>query len=100
MNLPRARTQERRFSRPLNFSLDSRNENLPEKRIHRNYALTTVPMSPRLRIGTKSPFMPAVVTGSPRRCDLRMNGSRAELQRRIGDQTTAVAPNGVAHVRH
>jgi hypothetical protein len=26
-----------------NFSLDSRNENLPEKRIHRNYALTTVP---------------------------------------------------------
>jgi hypothetical protein len=33
------------------FSLDSRNENLPEKRIHRNYALTTVPMSPRSRIG-------------------------------------------------
>ena len=59
MNLPRARTQERRFSHSLNFSLDSRNENLPEKHIHRNYALTTVPMSPRSRIGTKSPFMPA-----------------------------------------
>jgi hypothetical protein len=36
---------------PPHFSLDSRNENLPEKRIHRNYALTTVPMSPGSRIG-------------------------------------------------
>ena len=33
-----------------NFSLDSRNENLPEKRIHRNYALTTVSM-PRASSG-------------------------------------------------
>jgi len=33
------------------FSIDSRNENLPEKRIHRNYALTTVPMSPGSRTG-------------------------------------------------
>jgi len=33
------------------FSLDSRNENLPQKRIHRNYALTTVPMSPGSRTG-------------------------------------------------
>src|SRR6266436_4264335 len=32
------------------FSLDSRNENLPEKRIHRNYALTTVSM-PRASSG-------------------------------------------------
>jgi hypothetical protein len=35
------------------FSLDSRNENLPEKRIHRNYALTAVPMSSRSRIADK-----------------------------------------------
>ena len=79
MNLPRARMQERRFLRPLNFSLDSRNENLPEKRIHRNYALTTVPMSPRSRIGTKSPFMPAAVTGVAATLALRrrrMNGAR------------------------
>jgi hypothetical protein len=33
------------------FSLDSRNKNLPEKHIHQNYALTTVPMSPRSCIG-------------------------------------------------
>src|SRR5262249_32199810 len=45
------RTHGRLFSRPLHFWLDSRNENLPEKRIHRNYALTTVPMSPGSRIG-------------------------------------------------
>jgi len=31
------------------FLLDSRNENLPEKRIHRNYALTTVSMPRFLR---------------------------------------------------
>jgi hypothetical protein len=71
--------QERRFSRPLNFSLDSRNENLPEKRIHRNYALTTVPISPRSRVGTKSPFMPAAATGVAAMLALRrrrVNGAR------------------------
>src|SRR6516225_11934696 len=45
------RTHGRLFSCPLHFSLDSRNENLPEKRIHRNYALSTVTMSPGSRIG-------------------------------------------------
>src|SRR5262249_31427089 len=33
----------------LHFLLDSRNENLPEKRIHRNYVLTTVSMPPQRR---------------------------------------------------
>jgi hypothetical protein len=30
----------------MHFSLDSRNENLPEERIHRKYAWTTVPPPP------------------------------------------------------
>jgi hypothetical protein len=32
-----------------NFSVDSRNENLPNKRIHQNYALIAVPVRPFLR---------------------------------------------------
>jgi hypothetical protein len=36
---------------PRNFSFDSRNENLPKKRIHQNYALIAVPVRPFFRRG-------------------------------------------------
>src|SRR5262249_7040643 len=34
-----------------NFSVDSRNENLPEKRIHQNYVWIAVPVRPFFRRG-------------------------------------------------
>src|SRR6516162_11611938 len=61
------RRHGRLFSRPLHFSLDSRNENLPKKRIHRNYALTTVPDVAGFAHRARSPLIPAFAMGSPPR---------------------------------
>jgi hypothetical protein len=49
------------------FSLDSRNKNLPEKRIHRNYALTTVPMSPAIAHRDEVSIHACRGNGPPRR---------------------------------
>src|SRR5262245_53638594 len=61
------RTHRRVFSSALHFSLDSRNENLPEKRIHRKLRTEHRPDVAGFAHRARSPLIPPFATLLPPR---------------------------------